>query len=53
MPQMSPMMWLTLLMMFSMTMILVNQYYFFSFKNNKILLNKKLMFTKHKMNWKW
>nr|ACA80346.1 ATPase 8 [Locusta migratoria] len=36
-PQMSPMMWFSLFIMFSMTMMLFNQLNFFSYKPNKIM----------------
>nr|QOL00806.1 ATP synthase F0 subunit 8 [Yunnanites coriacea] len=53
MPQMSPLMWFSLFIMFSITLILFNQYYFFSFKNNKTMLTKKKLMWKNKMYWKW
>nr|AIW64793.1 ATP synthase F0 subunit 8 [Mekongiella wardi] len=53
MPQMSPMMWFTMFILFSTTMILFNQTMFFSFKMNKILLNKKSTNQKYHLNWKW
>nr|YP_011003822.1 ATP synthase F0 subunit 8 [Phymateus saxosus]WPS66393.1 ATP synthase F0 subunit 8 [Phymateus saxosus] len=56
MPQMSPMMWLPLFILFSMTMIMFNQMNFFSFKMNKISLNENKFKNKnknYKLMWKW
>nr|QDP18082.1 ATP synthase F0 subunit 8 [Monistria discrepans] len=52
MPQMSPIMWLNLFFLFSMTLILFNQNMYFSFKSNKINLNK-INYKTPKTNWKW
>nr|QNJ59915.1 ATP synthase F0 subunit 8 [Stenacris vitreipennis] len=52
MPQMSPIMWFSLFLLFSITMILFNQMNFFSFKINKIEWTKKSIKTNN-MNWKW
>nr|YP_010703574.1 ATP synthase F0 subunit 8 [Bryodema qilianshanense]WCO86708.1 ATP synthase F0 subunit 8 [Bryodema qilianshanense] len=52
MPQMSPMMWFSLFIMFSITMIMFNQMNFFSYKPVKIKSIKKTM-LKNNMNWKW
>nr|QNJ59916.1 ATP synthase F0 subunit 8 [Trimerotropis pallidipennis] len=52
MPQMSPMMWFSLFIMFSLTMILFNQMNFFSYKPNIIKSTEK-MIKKKNMNWKW
>nr|YP_009727760.1 ATP synthase F0 subunit 8 [Oxya agavisa]QHX99841.1 ATP synthase F0 subunit 8 [Oxya agavisa] len=53
MPQMSPMMWFSLFIMFSITLILFNQINFFSYKP-KILKMKESEFNmKKSMNWKW
>nr|WIW75311.1 ATP synthase F0 subunit 8 [Mecostethus sp.] len=52
MPQMSPMMWLTLFIFFSITLIMFNQFNFFSFKPNMIKSIKKTIKSKN-MNWKW
>nr|QDP18057.1 ATP synthase F0 subunit 8 [Phymateus morbillosus] len=49
MPQMSPMMWFPLFILFSSTMIMFNQMKFFSFKMNKL----KNMNKNHKSMWKW
>nr|YP_007627073.1 ATP synthase F0 subunit 8 [Ommexecha virens]AGC22389.1 ATP synthase F0 subunit 8 [Ommexecha virens] len=53
MPQMSPLMWFTLFLMFSMLMILFNQMNYFSFK--PLLMKSKIQETiKSKdINWKW
>nr|YP_009024070.1 ATP synthase F0 subunit 8 [Mekongiella kingdoni]ADZ56303.1 ATP synthase F0 subunit 8 [Mekongiella kingdoni] len=53
MPQMSPMMWFTMFILFSTTMVLFNQMMFFSSKMNKISLNKKEMNQNYHLNWKW
>uniref|UniRef100_UPI0030FED841 ATP synthase F0 subunit 8 n=1 Tax=Sphingonotus salinus TaxID=319241 RepID=UPI0030FED841 len=52
MPQMSPMMWFSLFMLFSITMIMFNQMNFFSYKPNMIKSIKKQL-KKKNMNWKW
>nr|ACA61249.1 ATP synthase F0 subunit 8 [Gastrimargus marmoratus] len=52
MPQMSPMMWFSLFIMFSMTMILFNQLNFFSYKPNKIE-KMKINIKKKNNNWTW
>nr|YP_009741238.1 ATP synthase F0 subunit 8 [Oxytauchira brachyptera]QID48448.1 ATP synthase F0 subunit 8 [Oxytauchira brachyptera]QON98950.1 ATP synthase F0 subunit 8 [Oxytauchira brachyptera] len=53
MPQMSPILWFLLFIMFSITMMLFNNMNFFSYKP---LITKKteskLMFTKNKY-WSW
>nr|YP_009230502.1 ATP synthase F0 subunit 8 [Oedaleus infernalis]YP_009989184.1 ATP synthase F0 subunit 8 [Oedaleus manjius]ALK03245.1 ATP synthase F0 subunit 8 [Oedaleus infernalis]QNM40761.1 ATP synthase F0 subunit 8 [Oedaleus manjius] len=51
MPQMSPMMWFSLFIFFSMTLILFNQLNFFSYKPNKI--KKMTMKMKKNINWMW
>nr|QID48532.1 ATP synthase F0 subunit 8 [Celes skalozubovi] len=52
MPQMSPMMWFSLFIMFSITMIMFNQMNFFSYK--PILVKKlKKMMKSNNMNWMW
>nr|YP_009142406.1 ATP synthase F0 subunit 8 [Trilophidia annulata]AKH04358.1 ATP synthase F0 subunit 8 [Trilophidia annulata]QOL00780.1 ATP synthase F0 subunit 8 [Trilophidia annulata] len=52
MPQMSPMMWFSLFIIFSITMMMFNQLNFFTYKPNKIksisMKNKK-----KELNWKW
>nr|YP_007627008.1 ATP synthase F0 subunit 8 [Tristira magellanica]AGC22273.1 ATP synthase F0 subunit 8 [Tristira magellanica] len=53
MPQMSPLMWLSLFTLFSMTLIWFNQMNFFSFKIMPIESFKKEMITKMNFNWKW
>nr|WAX39758.1 ATP synthase F0 subunit 8 [Conophyma sp.] len=53
MPQMSPLMWFSLFIMFSMTLILFNQMNFFSFKTMPIKSVKKGMMTMKNLNWKW
>nr|QDP18070.1 ATP synthase F0 subunit 8 [Ochrophlegma sp. TAMUIC IGC OR279] len=53
MPQMSPIMWFSMFILFSMTLILFNQLMFFSFKIKKISFFKKNMNNIIKFNWKW
>nr|AIW64767.1 ATP synthase F0 subunit 8 [Pielomastax soochowensis] len=52
MPQMSPLMWSPMLILFSILFIMFNLMNYFSFKNKKIKemmhLNKNLP-----LNWKW
>nr|YP_009995405.1 ATP synthase F0 subunit 8 [Ochthebius lividipennis]QNP09821.1 ATP synthase F0 subunit 8 [Ochthebius lividipennis] len=52
MPQMAPMNWLMLFIMFTLIFILFNSMNYFSFKYNNS--DKKIM-TKNmiKLNWKW
>nr|QNJ59918.1 ATP synthase F0 subunit 8 [Xyronotus aztecus] len=52
-PQMSPLMWLSLLILFSMTVFLFNQMNFFSFKPQKIEIKSMKMIKEKFMNWKW
>nr|YP_009364878.1 ATP synthase F0 subunit 8 [Aiolopus thalassinus]ARJ31505.1 ATP synthase F0 subunit 8 [Aiolopus thalassinus] len=52
MPQMSPMMWFSLFIIFSITLILFNQLNFFSFKPKLIEKMTKMIKSKN-MNWKW
>nr|QOL00702.1 ATP synthase F0 subunit 8 [Omocestus haemorrhoidalis] len=53
MPQMSPLMWFSLFILFSMTMILFNQMNFFSYKPNTIKNMKKKMMKSKNQTWKW
>nr|YP_009562006.1 ATP synthase F0 subunit 8 [Traulia nigritibialis]QAU54109.1 ATP synthase F0 subunit 8 [Traulia nigritibialis] len=53
MPQMSPLMWFSLFIIFSITLIIFNQMNFFSFKP-EIIKNIKTMMTESKnLYWKW
>nr|QNJ59913.1 ATP synthase F0 subunit 8 [Melanoplus confusus] len=52
MPQMSPLMWFSLLILFSTVLILFNQMNFFSFKTEIIKTESKSEKNKN-MNWKW
>nr|YP_002117909.1 ATP synthase F0 subunit 8 [Oedaleus asiaticus]ACA28983.1 ATP synthase F0 subunit 8 [Oedaleus asiaticus] len=52
MPQMSPMMWFSLFIMFSVTLILFNQLNFFSYKPTKIMKMTKKS-SKKNINWMW
>nr|QID48520.1 ATP synthase F0 subunit 8 [Celes akitanus] len=52
MPQMSPMMWFSLFIMFSITMIMFNQMNFFSYKPIMVKKTMKMM-KKNNMNWMW
>nr|YP_010238600.1 ATP synthase F0 subunit 8 [Ceracris hoffmanni]ARU80767.1 ATPase subunit 8 [Ceracris hoffmanni] len=53
MPQMSPLMWFSLFIMFSITLILFNQMNFFSYKTNKIKSADKKMIKSKNLIWKW
>nr|YP_009092246.1 ATP synthase F0 subunit 8 [Ceracris versicolor]AHV78318.1 ATP synthase F0 subunit 8 [Ceracris versicolor] len=53
MPQMSPLMWFSLFIMFSITLILFNQMNFFSYKIYMIKMNDKKMIKSKNLNWKW
>nr|YP_010703587.1 ATP synthase F0 subunit 8 [Chorthippus albonemus]YP_010734644.1 ATP synthase F0 subunit 8 [Chorthippus qingzangensis]WCO86721.1 ATP synthase F0 subunit 8 [Chorthippus albonemus]WEH01541.1 ATP synthase F0 subunit 8 [Chorthippus qingzangensis] len=52
MPQMSPLMWFSLFILFSITMIMFNQMSFFSFKP-EIIKSKKMMMKSKNKTWKW
>nr|QWK39725.1 ATP synthase F0 subunit 8 [Omorgus chinensis]UFR81804.1 ATP synthase F0 subunit 8 [Trogidae sp.] len=51
MPQMAPMSWLSLFLLFSMIFILFNclNYYSFNYTPKKFLMEK----VQSKLNWKW
>nr|YP_009995366.1 ATP synthase F0 subunit 8 [Ochthebius griotes]QNP09782.1 ATP synthase F0 subunit 8 [Ochthebius griotes] len=52
MPQMAPMNWILLFMMFTIIFLMFNSMNYFSFKYNNNMTNiskKKMM----KLNWKW
>nr|QNP09756.1 ATP synthase F0 subunit 8 [Ochthebius sp. IBE<ESP> AN76] len=52
MPQMAPMNWIFLFMMFTMIFLMFNSLNYFSFKYT--YLNKPNFFKKiNKLNWKW
>nr|YP_003434185.1 ATP synthase F0 subunit 8 [Prumna arctica]ADB03061.1 ATP synthase F0 subunit 8 [Prumna arctica] len=51
MPQMSPLMWFSLFIMFSIIFLMFNQLNFFSFKP-KIMNNSEKIKSKN-INWKW
>nr|ATF28555.1 ATP synthase F0 subunit 8 [Aphrophora alni] len=51
MPQMAPMYWTFLFMLFIMLFIIFNMMIYFIFKFNKLSLYKKLNYNQ--MNWKW
>nr|YP_010022501.1 ATP synthase F0 subunit 8 [Caryandoides hunanica]QON98911.1 ATP synthase F0 subunit 8 [Caryandoides hunanica] len=53
MPQMSPMMWFSLFIMFSISLILFNQINFFSYKPLIFKKPKSELIIKNPMNWKW
>nr|YP_002456388.1 ATP synthase F0 subunit 8 [Atractomorpha sinensis]ABX11508.1 ATP synthase F0 subunit 8 [Atractomorpha sinensis] len=52
MPQMSPIMWFTMFLIFSSTMIMFNQIMFFMFQPNKLSFSSKKL-NKMQFNWKW
>nr|AYN73189.1 ATP synthase F0 subunit 8 [Marellia remipes] len=51
-PQMSPLMWFPLFIMFSLLLVFYNQMNFFSFKMKTISSNEKKFMNKN-LNWKW
>nr|AIR76494.1 ATP synthase F0 subunit 8 [Eozubovskya planicaudata]QOL00819.1 ATP synthase F0 subunit 8 [Zubovskya koeppeni] len=53
MPQMSPLMWFSLFILFSIVLIMFNQMNFFSFKPNVIENKEKSKIKSKKLNWKW
>nr|YP_008144579.1 ATP synthase F0 subunit 8 [Xenocatantops brachycerus]AGI51634.1 ATP synthase F0 subunit 8 [Xenocatantops brachycerus]QON98885.1 ATP synthase F0 subunit 8 [Xenocatantops brachycerus] len=53
MPQMSPLMWFSLFIMFSMVLIIFNQMNFFSFKPNLIKSAEGKKMENKNLNWKW
>nr|URX53296.1 ATP synthase F0 subunit 8 [Neotermes sp. 1 AB-2022a] len=52
MPQMMPMSWLTLFIMFSMTLILFASTNYYTNITKSTLITKKVLKVK-KLNWKW
>nr|ADZ56290.1 ATP synthase F0 subunit 8 [Tuarega ouarzazatensis] len=53
MPQMSPLTWFSLFIMFSATLILFNQMNFFYFKTMPIKMFESTKSEEKNMNWKW
>nr|YP_009740878.1 ATP synthase F0 subunit 8 [Dericorys annulata]QID03892.1 ATP synthase F0 subunit 8 [Dericorys annulata] len=53
MPQMSPLMWFSLFILFSIVLILFNQMNFFSFKTIPIKSMEKWTLESKNLNWKW
>nr|YP_010040992.1 ATP synthase F0 subunit 8 [Eclipophleps carinata]QOZ41926.1 ATP synthase F0 subunit 8 [Eclipophleps carinata] len=53
MPQMSPLMWFLLFILFSFTLIMFNQMNFFSFKPKIIKSSMKSMIKSKNEIWKW
>nr|YP_011010397.1 ATP synthase F0 subunit 8 [Metrocoris inthanon]WPW47012.1 ATP synthase F0 subunit 8 [Metrocoris inthanon] len=51
MPQMAPLSWLTLMMMFIMTMMVMNTLMYFN--KNYITKTEKMNKIMKTMNWKW
>nr|YP_010540349.1 ATP synthase F0 subunit 8 [Singapora shinshana]UYF20491.1 ATP synthase F0 subunit 8 [Singapora shinshana] len=50
MPQMSPMWWTTMMMMFLISFMLVMSILYFNCMN---LMNKDIQIKSKKLNWKW
>nr|YP_010736913.1 ATP synthase F0 subunit 8 [Idioscopus ventrispinus]WEP24800.1 ATP synthase F0 subunit 8 [Idioscopus ventrispinus] len=50
MPQMSPMWWLILMLMFNLLYLMMNTILYF---NYKIMNKDSIKINKNKMNWKW
>nr|YP_009348196.1 ATP synthase F0 subunit 8 [Sinopodisma houshana]APX55747.1 ATP synthase F0 subunit 8 [Sinopodisma houshana] len=53
MPQMSPLMWFSLFILFSIVLILFNQMNFFSFKPMIMKSEEKGQIKSKNLNWKW
>nr|AYM84989.1 ATP synthase F0 subunit 8 [Eucoptacra sp. OR509] len=53
MPQMSPIMWFSLFIMFSLIFILFNQVNFYSFKQKIMIEGTKKMMKYENLIWKW
>nr|YP_009740956.1 ATP synthase F0 subunit 8 [Pedopodisma emeiensis]QID03983.1 ATP synthase F0 subunit 8 [Pedopodisma emeiensis] len=53
MPQMSPLMWFSLFILFSIVLILFNQMNFFSFKQMIMKSEEKEKIKSKNLNWKW
>nr|YP_009740735.1 ATP synthase F0 subunit 8 [Calliptamus barbarus]QID03710.1 ATP synthase F0 subunit 8 [Calliptamus barbarus]QOS48938.1 ATP synthase F0 subunit 8 [Calliptamus barbarus]UBK10267.1 ATP synthase F0 subunit 8 [Calliptamus barbarus] len=53
MPQMSPLMWFSLFILFSIVLILFNQMNFFSFKQMPIKSAEKGTIESKNLIWKW
>nr|YP_011010345.1 ATP synthase F0 subunit 8 [Metrocoris tigrinus]WPW46960.1 ATP synthase F0 subunit 8 [Metrocoris tigrinus] len=51
MPQMAPLSWITLMIMFTMTMMMINTIVYF-YKNYQTKKNDKDIYF-NKMNWMW
>nr|ANJ70701.1 ATP synthase F0 subunit 8 [Uloma sp. BMNH 1425257] len=51
MPQMAPLSWLTLMILFSMILISFNMINFYTFSYS--VLEKKISIKEKKTNWKW
>nr|WGL40373.1 ATPase subunit 8 [Kingdonella sp.] len=53
MPQMFPLMWFSLFILFSIVLIMFNQMNFFSFKPKILENTEKSMIESKNLNWKW
>nr|AYN73251.1 ATP synthase F0 subunit 8 [Kosciuscola tristis] len=53
MPQMSPLMWFSLFILFSMVLILFNQMNFFSYKTMPIKSEESMKIKSSNLIWKW
>nr|AMP43823.1 ATP synthase F0 subunit 8 [Xylomya moiwana] len=53
MPQMAPISWLILFLIFSVTFLMFNVMNYFSFLPPSPLNNKKNTYLNNSMNWKW
>nr|YP_010046741.1 ATP synthase F0 subunit 8 [Culiseta inconspicua]QPJ78685.1 ATP synthase F0 subunit 8 [Culiseta inconspicua] len=53
MPQMAPISWLTLFLIFSLTLVIFNIKNYFCFFYNSNQTPQNMNIKSHKMNWKW
>nr|QHD47972.1 ATP synthase F0 subunit 8 [Claassenia magna]WHU31440.1 ATP synthase F0 subunit 8 [Claassenia magna] len=53
MPQMAPLSWLILFLVFSATLVLFNSLNYFSYFIQSSQSQKKTEISHHSMNWKW
>nr|YP_010046676.1 ATP synthase F0 subunit 8 [Tripteroides tasmaniensis]QPJ78607.1 ATP synthase F0 subunit 8 [Tripteroides tasmaniensis] len=53
MPQMAPISWLTLFIIFSITLVVFNVKTFYCLNMAPQQLSQSISFKQNKMNWKW
>nr|YP_009487735.1 ATP synthase F0 subunit 8 [Anopheles gilesi]AWB98553.1 ATP synthase F0 subunit 8 [Anopheles gilesi] len=53
MPQMAPINWLILFLIFSLTLMVFNILNYYCFNYSPLKAPQSLFFTSNKLNWKW